>query len=256
MERKGEVESGNATGFMTLSQNVDGLCARAGHDARWIKNLHGSLSMVKCSSPQCGYEAQDFTDPITPALAIPKDDAEAGLAKAAPNETGVDSSGGSSSRSQEARDRAQLKKVMPGKDISDAVVPLPEIRAEDLPHCPKCKTNLLRPGVVLFGEQLPLQSLREADAWIVQGHIDLMLVIGTSSRVYPAAGYVEYAREKGARVVVINMDPNCQFEVDRAQGDLFFYGDAAVLVPKLLEPLIGDVSGTEEVDVGLKSPSK
>jgi NAD-dependent SIR2 family protein deacetylase len=36
-----------------------------------------------------------------------------------------------------------------------------------------------------------------------QGRVDLVLVIGTTATVYPAAGYVEIARERGARVAVV-----------------------------------------------------
>ena len=48
--------------------------------------------------------------------------------------------------------------------------------------------GLLRPGVVWFGEPLPENTLQEIDAWIDQAKVDLMLVIGTTARVYPAAG--------------------------------------------------------------------
>jgi len=48
--------------------------------------------------------------------------------------------------------------------------------------------GLLRPGVVWFGETLPEDTIEEVDSWIDQGKIDLMLVIGTTATVYPAAG--------------------------------------------------------------------
>jgi len=73
--------------------------------------------------------------------------------------------------------------------------------------------------------------------------IDLIMVIGTSAKVFPAAGYIQEARQKGAKVCVVNMDGNDWPPGGWKKGDFFFQGDAAVLVPKLLEPIIGRVEG-------------
>lgn len=69
------------------------------------------------------------------------------------------------------------------------------------PRCPVCG-NLRRPAVVWFGEHLPPDALAAAEA-AVQA-CDLMLVIGTSGVVYPAAGLVLGAHQRGVRVVIIN----------------------------------------------------
>lgn len=71
--------------------------------------------------------------------------------------------------------------------------------------------------------------------------VDLMLVIGTSSRVWPAAGYVDEARDKGARVAVINMDPDDLPGSGLDYGDWFFQGDAGVIVPEILKSVIGEI---------------
>ena len=60
----------------------------------------------------------------------------------------------------------------------------------------------IRPDVVWFGEMLPEFELNAAHA-AAEG-CDLMLVVGTSGAVYPAAGLAEVARRSGARVVVVN----------------------------------------------------
>jgi NAD-dependent deacetylase len=71
------------------------------------------------------------------------------------------------------------------------------------PRCP-CG-GLLRPDVVWFGESLPVdlvhRSIRAVDA------CDLMLVVGTSSLVQPAASFAEAALARGVPVVEINLDP-------------------------------------------------
>ncbi len=74
----------------------------------------------------------------------------------------------------------------------------------EAPRCPQCG-SVLRPDVVFFGENLPPQAL-EAALYAAQ-HADVMLVIGTSGVVYPAAALPGLAKENGAWVVEINPQP-------------------------------------------------
>ena len=67
------------------------------------------------------------------------------------------------------------------------------------------------------------------------------MVIGTSAKVFPAAGYIQEARNKGARVCVVNMDSNDAPPGGWHEGDWLFQGDAAQIVPELLKPVIGEV---------------
>ena len=215
-----------------------GLSPRAGHPEDSLRLLHGSLFDLRCSGFYCDYfERNNYTDPIVPALAILKATIEP-----------VPSSDGASAGEAFA---AALKG---GKDldIANANIDLPTIRPEDLPRCPKCH-NLLRPGVVWFGESLPTDVLDSIDDWFDDGdpppgrapifqssNIDLILVIGTSARVWPAAGYVDTARAQGARVAVVNMDESDLPSSEMTEEDWFFKGDAGVLIPQLLEPVIGE----------------
>ncbi|KAK3061021.1 hypothetical protein LTR53_019910, partial [Teratosphaeriaceae sp. CCFEE 6253] len=101
--------------------------------------------------------------------------------------------------------------------------------------------------VVWFGEALPTDVLDKVDAFINppspsdNQKIDLIMVIGTSAKVYPAAGYITAARRKGARVCVVNVDEEDRPPGGWREGEFFFQGDAAVLVPKMLEPVIGEL---------------
>ena len=132
-------------------------------------------------------------------------------------------------------------------DISDDRVDIPQLGTKDLPQCPECNSGLLRPGVVWFGEKLPANVINEIEDFIDKSKkIDLILVIGTSAKVYPAAGYINKARAKGARVAVINMDRADTGSGGLKQGDWFFEGDAGVLVPELLKSEIGTLSKTEQ----------
>jgi NAD-dependent deacetylase sirtuin 5 len=90
---------------------------------------------------------------------------------------------------------------------------------------------------------LPEKTIRTVDEWITRSDkIDLIMVIGTSARVYPAAGYVQRARGKGAKVAVVNTDENDAPEGGMMKGDWFFVGDASEIVPAMLEPVVGDMS--------------
>lgn len=73
------------------------------------------------------------------------------------------------------------------------------------------------------------------------------MVIGTSAQVYPAAGYIDKARKKGARVCVVNMDMVDQPLSGWDEGDWKFQGDAAVIVPELLKPLVGEMGASAGV---------
>lgn len=72
------------------------------------------------------------------------------------------------------------------------------------PHCPACGERL-RPDVVWFGELLPPQAL-EAAFEAVQS-CDVLLLIGTSGVVQPAASLAEVAKSYGARVIEVNPHP-------------------------------------------------
>ncbi|GAB7349340.1 hypothetical protein MBLNU459_g8475t1 [Dothideomycetes sp. NU459] len=213
-------------GFMTLSQNVDGLSQRAGHPSETLQLLHGSLFNVKCTSFYCSYSDQNFTDPIVPALTIPTLAAD-----------------WSSEEARNAMSDALNGKIS-GKelDISNAEIDLPSVKLADLPQCPKCHKGLLRPGVVWFGESLPHKVISTVDDFINQSEkIDLIMVIGTSAKVYPAAGYVDRARAKGARVAVVNMEEKDKPASGLRREDWFFKGDASELVPSMLESVIGGI---------------
>lgn len=96
------------------------------------------------------------------------------------------------------------------------------------PPCPACGAYL-RPDVVWFGEALPEQAL--ADAWAAAQGCDLLLSIGTSGQVYPAAALPDLAYRAGATVAVINLDVETG-----SQGRLHqINGKAGVLLPALLE---------------------
>ncbi len=85
--------------------------------------------------------------------------------------------------------------------------PLPDMLSEvseetRVPDCPGCR-GILKPDAVLFGEQLPIVTLREATRRAQQ--CDLFIVIGSTLMVYPAAYMPTYAASAGARLAIVNL---------------------------------------------------
>jgi NAD-dependent deacetylase len=87
-----------------------------------------------------------------------------------------------------------------GTTLVDRTTPLPEIP----PRCAECGA-LMRPDVVWYGEALPADVLE--DAFAASAACDVVLVIGTSAVVHPAATLPLIATENGAALVEVNPQP-------------------------------------------------
>jgi NAD-dependent deacetylase len=101
----------------------------------------------------------------------------------------------------------------------------------DRPACPVCGARALRPDVVWFGEV----PYRMDEIFAALRTCDLFVSIGTSGAVYPAAGFVQTARELGARCIELNLEPS--------QGSHMFHecrhGPASEVVPAWVEEMLG-----------------
>ena len=95
-----------------------------------------------------------------------------------------------------------------------------------LPLCGACG-GALRPNIVWFHESLPEAVWTSAVRAVAV--CDVLLVVGTSAVVHPAAGLVPRARRTGARVVEVNLTPTAASEFT----DLGLYGPAGVVLPDL-----------------------
>ncbi|MGB8952991.1 MAG: NAD-dependent deacylase [Candidatus Aminicenantales bacterium] len=98
------------------------------------------------------------------------------------------------------------------------------------PSCSSCGA-LLRPHVVWFGEPLNPHILH--NAFFISSQCDVMLVIGTSAFVQPAASLPLHAAEAGAKIVEINPDPTPL----TSYTDLSFRRKAGELLPMIDEQL-------------------
>jgi NAD-dependent deacetylase len=146
--------------FRVITQNVDGLHARAGSTE--LIELHGNIMRTVCLE-RCGY-------------------------------------------------REESPRRLP---------------AGSPPRCPHCGA-WLRPDVVWFGEMLDAGHLREASE--EASACQVMLVVGTSGLVYPAAGLPAGAHRGGADVITVNPDAT---DLD-GLASVCIRGKAAEVLPRLL----------------------
>jgi len=109
-----------------------------------------------------------------------------------------------------------------GANFPNRRVPLPKIP----PHC-ACG-GMARPGVVWFGEPLPDGMIKEAEHAAAAAQV--FLVVGTSAMVHPAASLIPYAKQAGAKVVEINIEPTHATKM----VDIALQGPSGELLPQLL----------------------
>lgn len=101
----------------------------------------------------------------------------------------------------------------------------------DMPRCPKCG-SVMKPDVILFGEQLPQKAWFEAQREARQ--CDLMLVVGSSLEVLPVAGLPMQALDRGAHLIILNNSPTYL----NVRADVVLLEDAAQILPILAERVL------------------
>lgn len=75
------------------------------------------------------------------------------------------------------------------------------VRSGNMPKCQICG-GILKPAITFFGESLPVKALGKAEK--LSREADLMLILGTSLTVFPAAGLPEYTLSTGGKIVIVN----------------------------------------------------
>ena len=75
------------------------------------------------------------------------------------------------------------------------------------PEVPRCTCGgVLKPDVIFFGEEIPLEAAREAQR--IARKTDVMLVVGSTGEVYPAAMIPRTAAARRAKIIEINPSPS------------------------------------------------
>jgi NAD-dependent deacetylase len=99
--------------------------------------------------------------------------------------------------------------------MADAVAQLP------LPPCPECG-EILKPGVVMFGEMLPVDAIERAQRLAAEA--GLLLVVGSSLEVYPVAALPEETLAAGGTLAIVNhgstpWDAHAEVLIDGGAGE-------------------------------------
>ena len=95
------------------------------------------------------------------------------------------------------------------------------------PHC-ECG-GVLKPNVILFGEQLPVREFVAAQMAVKAA--DLMLVVGSSLETAPASDLPELALENGIKLIIVNHQPT--YLDDRA--DVVIHANVAEVLPHIVD---------------------
>lgn len=101
----------------------------------------------------------------------------------------------------------------------------------DIPRCEACG-GILKPEVVLFGEQLPYLVVQDAKSLIQR--CKLILVAGSSLEVTPAATFPVQALNEGAHLIIVNHEPTYLDE----RADVLFGGDVEQVLPELAQEVL------------------
>lgn len=109
--------------------------------------------------------------------------------------------------------------------------PMEEVAADDLPLCSSCG-GYMRPSVIWFGETLAQTSLSALES--EPRRRELLISIGTSAQVWPAASVLPAMNALGKPVIELNSDPDSfsQYKSIRLEGS------AASLMPQLVREAV------------------
>jgi NAD-dependent deacetylase len=103
-------------------------------------------------------------------------------------------------------------------------------RTHEPPLC-RCE-GFLKPATISFGQAMPHEKLKEA--FSAASRADLVLAIGSTLEVEPAASVPRSAKEQGAVYIIVNQGPTAQDQL----ADLRIEGDATTVLPAALRELL------------------
>ena len=105
------------------------------------------------------------------------------------------------------------------------------LTSREMPRCPECG-GVLKPNVVLFGEQLPVKVFNAAMRHVRRA--DLMLVVGSSLEVMPVSQFPLQVRDHGGRLIVVNLMSTYVDDI----ADVVIHGDLAEVLPRIVQACI------------------
>ncbi|HKK48665.1 MAG TPA: Sir2 family NAD-dependent protein deacetylase, partial [Alkalispirochaeta sp.] len=179
-----------------ITQNIDGLHEKSGVSPEFIVNLHGTNLEIECTGCGRRWDAREYLDPLAKKVGAE--------APEAPHNPGPGGGAGPGGRTGAYDDRAT-----------------PTLTAADIPVCPDCG-ELVKPATVMFGQSLSGGELARAEAML--SGCDLLLAMGSTLTVQPAASIPLVARNNGAKLVIVTrgetpLDDIADYRVDSALGE-------------------------------------
>lgn len=112
-------------------------------------------------------------------------------------------------------------KVYPSEQYLDAF-----LNHGQVPYCPACR-GVLKPNVILMGEQLPAKAVLRAQQEIRA--CDVLLIAGSSLEVIPVADWPDWAHLNGAHLIIVNLQAT---HMD-GKADVIVHADVADALPSL-----------------------
>lgn len=175
-----------------ITQNVDRLHSEAG--SRRVIDLHGDLGRVRCIDCNATYSRQQFQDALVEA------------------------------------NPGWHAEVFQLKPDGDAELADKGHEAFEVPGCREC-LGIVKPDVVMFGENVPRDRVQDATAAIRQA--DALLVVGSSLMLFSGYRFARQAAGEGKPIAVVNMghtraDDIATLKVEADCGDVLT-GAAALL---------------------------
>lgn len=116
-------------------------------------------------------------------------------------------------------------KVYDGKPILEKF-----LQDSEVPTCATCN-GVLKPNVILFGEQLPVREFQGAQD--AARKCDLMIIIGSSLEVEPAGELPRLAYRTGAKLVIVNLEPTSADKL----AEVVIHARAAEILPAIVRQL-------------------
>ncbi|KAI9021176.1 DHS-like NAD/FAD-binding domain-containing protein [Hyaloraphidium curvatum] len=203
-----------------VTQNVDGLLQRAGTPPDAVIELHGTLSTVECLSCRHVVDRHWMQEQLADMNPAWRD----GVPLRSSTETLM---GAEEVLPKDRRDQG-TGRVNPDGDL-DLVR---DFSSYHYPDCPNCRTGVLKPSVVYFGENVPLE--RKLLIEDVVSASEALLVVGTSLATFSSLRIAKQAAKEGKPIAIVNMgetrgDELASFKVEATLGSVL--------------PLVADILG-------------
>ena len=193
----------HADEFLLVTQNVDDLHARGGIEKENMVQIHGDIFVTRCS--RC-----DFSSACRGGSPEPPDACFV----------------------QPTNER--LRSTPLGREHAKAFgVAATSEKNQDVPHCPDCD-ELVRPGVVWFGEQLSRSELERVEDFFDGGACDVVIVAGTTATFSYIIDWALRGSRDGAELIEVNPEetPLSRFATRLVRKP------AAIALPRIVDELL------------------